>query len=83
MLLTTGLLRPGWCAGGVFKLELFLPEDYPMAPPKASSSHFQGPDSNKDVRAVQHHHCVQPQSELSGLGLTAAALAGCAGVHPV
>ena len=21
-------------AGGVFKLELFLPEDYPMAPPK-------------------------------------------------
>lgn len=23
-------------AGGVFKLELFLPEDYPMAPPKAS-----------------------------------------------
>jgi hypothetical protein len=22
------------CAGGVFKLELFLPEDYPMAPPK-------------------------------------------------
>lgn len=22
------------CLGGVFKLELFLPEDYPMAPPK-------------------------------------------------
>jgi len=22
------------CAGGVFKLELFLPEDYPMAAPK-------------------------------------------------
>jgi hypothetical protein len=23
-----------WAPGGVFKLELFLPEDYPMAPPK-------------------------------------------------
>jgi hypothetical protein len=22
------------CVGGMFKLELFLPEDYPMAPPK-------------------------------------------------
>ena len=22
------------CSGGVFKLELFLPEEYPMAPPK-------------------------------------------------
>ena len=22
------------CAAGIFKLELFLPEDYPMAPPK-------------------------------------------------
>ena len=22
------------CSGGQFKLELFLPEDYPMAPPK-------------------------------------------------
>lgn len=26
--------RPGASAGGVFKLELFLPEDYPMAAPK-------------------------------------------------
>lgn len=24
------------CAGGVFKLELFLPEEYPMAAPKVS-----------------------------------------------
>jgi ubiquitin-protein ligase len=24
----------GLCAGGIFKLELFLPEEYPMAPPK-------------------------------------------------
>lgn len=22
------------CVGGVFKLELFLPDDYPMTPPK-------------------------------------------------
>lgn len=27
-------LYPSFDAGGVFKLELFLPEDYPMAPPK-------------------------------------------------
>jgi ubiquitin-conjugating enzyme E2 N len=27
------LADPG-IAGGVFKLELFLPDDYPMAPPK-------------------------------------------------
>lgn len=24
------------CVGGVFKLELFLPEEYPMAAPKVS-----------------------------------------------
>uniref|UniRef100_A0A453KLM6 UBC core domain-containing protein n=2 Tax=Aegilops tauschii subsp. strangulata TaxID=200361 RepID=A0A453KLM6_AEGTS len=24
----------GYLSGGVFKLELFLPEEYPMAPPK-------------------------------------------------
>ena len=24
-------------SGGTFKLELFLPEDYPMAPPKVTS----------------------------------------------
>lgn len=27
------------CTGGVFKLELFLPEDYPMAPPKVPAFH--------------------------------------------
>lgn len=25
-----------FCLGGVFKLELFLPEEYPMAPPKVN-----------------------------------------------
>ena len=28
------LLSFCWLAGGAFKLELFLPEEYPMAPPK-------------------------------------------------
>ena len=27
----------GFHEGGVFKLELFLPEEYPMAPPKVIS----------------------------------------------
>lgn len=36
-------LRPSVCliAGGVFQLELFLPEDYPMAPPKVPI-HYSG-----------------------------------------
>lgn len=28
--------------GGVFKLELFLPEDYPMAPPKVQIAAYDG-----------------------------------------
>ncbi len=33
LLLSIYLLN-GTCVDGVFKLELFLPEEYPMAPPK-------------------------------------------------
>lgn len=32
--LVTELAADHFLSGGVFKLELFLPDDYPMAPPK-------------------------------------------------
>ena len=38
-------------AGGVFKLELFLPEDYPMAAPKARRA-FALPPSSSEAAAT-------------------------------
>ena len=46
MLLATSLAHPG----GVFKLELFLPEEYPMAAPKVTC--FAGGAGPVDLRLL-------------------------------
>jgi hypothetical protein len=48
------------CAGGVFKLELFLPEDYPMAPPKVGAAAV-----NKCTADVAKHNSSSSSSTSS------------------